>query len=333
MEQNNTYAFGSFRLDTGTQLLCNDESCVNLTPKVYRLLLYFLLHSRRLISHQELFDTVWGGRIVDDSALRLAINSLRNVLHDESKSPHYISTVCKRGYCFLAEVTIKERYRSAEASETSLLPYRPQARIFPAGFEYTQELAELQAAFEQASNGERRLVFLHGEQGIGKTALLDAFLAKVHYPELTVLRARCVQMGGVAEPFLPLLEALERRCREPDGRLLIECLNHLAPTWLYQMLNVLEPDECAMLQLKVSHIDTGRMLREGAYFFETLGNNSTFMLILDNAHWSDGFTLDLLNFLIDAGLSSLSSAGWYCVRSNSTCFHAQLAVVPTKQCR
>ena len=298
MEQNNTYAFGPFRLDTATQLLCNEESCVNLTPKVYRLLLYFLLHSGRLISHEELFDTVWDGRIVDDSALRLAVNSLRNVLHDESKSPNYISTVCKRGYRFLAEVTVKERYRIAEASETSLLHYRPQAQTSPARLEYTQELAELQEAFQQASNGERRLVFLHGEQSIGKTALLDTFLAKVQHPELAVLRARCVQMGSVAEPFLPLLEALERRCREPNGRLIIERLNHLAPTWLYQMLNVLNPDEIAMLQPKVSHINTGRMLREGADFFERLSKNSTFILILDNAQWSDEFTLDLLNFLM-----------------------------------
>jgi DNA-binding winged helix-turn-helix (wHTH) protein len=298
MEQNTTYAFGSFRLDTDTQLLWNEETRVTITPKVYRLLLYFLLHSGRLISHEELFDTVWDGRTVGDSALRLAVNSLRNVLHDESKSPYYISTVCKRGYRFLAEVTVNERYRIAEACEICPLYYRPQAVASPALLENTQELAELVQAFQQASIGERRLVFLHGEQGVGKTALLDTFLAKVQHPGLTVLRARCVRMGGVAEPFLPLLEALERRCREPYGRLLIERLNHLAPTWLYQMLNVLDSDECAMLQPKVSHINTGRMLREGADFFETLGNNSTFILILDNAHWGDEFTLDLLNFLV-----------------------------------
>ena len=93
MEKNYTYAFGPYCLDTDTQLLCNEESCVNLTPKVYRLLLYFLHHSGRLISHEELFDRVWDGRIVEDSALRLAINSLRNILQDESKSPRYISTV------------------------------------------------------------------------------------------------------------------------------------------------------------------------------------------------------------------------------------------------
>jgi DNA-binding winged helix-turn-helix (wHTH) protein len=266
---------------------------------VYRLLLYFLLHSGRLISHEELFDTVWDGRIVEDSALRLAVYSLRKVLNDESKSPNYIATVNKRGYRFLADVSVKECNRVAEASESSPLHYRSQARAASlAKIEYTRELSELQEAFQQASNGKRRLVFLHGEQGIGKTALLEAFLSKVQHLELSVLRARCVRMGCAAEPFLPLLEALERHCREPYGRLLIERLNDVAPTWLYQMLNVLDTAEISKLLPKVSHINTGRMLREGADFFETQSNKSTFIMILDNSQWSDEFTLDLLNFLM-----------------------------------
>jgi DNA-binding winged helix-turn-helix (wHTH) protein len=298
MAQNTTYAFGQFRLDTCTQLLCKEESCVNLSPKVYRLLLYFLLHSGRLISHEELFDSVWDGRIVDDSALRLAVNSLRNVLQDESKSPRYIATVSKRGYRFMADVSVKERHQIVELGGANLLSYRPQSVASPTWFECSQELAELQEAFQYASDGKRRLIFLYGEQGIGKTTLLDVFLAKVQHPKLAVLRARCVQMKGVTEPFLPLLEALERHCCEPRGRVLVERLSHLAPTWLYQMLNVLEPDELALLLTKILHSNTGRMLREGADFFEMLCRDSTLILILDNSHWSDAFTLDLLNFLM-----------------------------------
>jgi DNA-binding winged helix-turn-helix (wHTH) protein len=292
MDENTIYVFGAFRLDTVTQLLSNEESCVNLTPKVYRLLLFFLVHAGRLISHEELFDKVWDGRIVDDSALRLAVNSLRNALRDESKSPRYILTVCKRGYRFLAEVKVQAYYRIDEATETGSPHHQPQTRKL----QYTQELAELQRAFRQASNGERCLVFLHGEQGMGKTALLDTFLAQVQYPEPAVLRAR--GMRGVAEPFLPLLEALENHCRAPYGRLLIERLVQLAPSWLYQMLNVPDPVECAMLLPKAAHINTGRMVREGADFFEALAHNNPYILILDNAQWSDEFTLDLLNFLM-----------------------------------
>jgi hypothetical protein len=259
---------------------------------------YFLLHSGRLISHEELFDAVWEGRIVDDSALRIAINSLRNVLQDESKSPHYIATVSKRGYRFMADVSVKDHYLFAKTNLTNSLCYQPKVELFPTCFEYTNQLTGLQEAFQQVSNGQRRLVFLNGEQGIGKTALLDIFLANVNSSELSVLRARCVQMKGVTEPFLPLLEALERRCREPYGSLLIEQLKNLAPTWLYQMLNVLNPEECAMLQTKISLGNTGCILREGAHFFEALSSHSTLILVLDNSHWSDEFTLDLLNFLM-----------------------------------
>jgi len=298
MQQSITYAFGSFRLDTVTQILCNEESCISLTPKAYRLLLYFLHHSGRLISHEELFDRVWDGRIVEDSALRLVIYSLRKILGDESKSPHYIETVSKRGYRFLAVVVIKGRNQAAKASEIRQPDHRSKVPVLPTGHNYTQELVELHEAYQQASTGERRLVFLHGEHGIGKTALLNTFLANVQHSELAVLRARCVQMSCVAEPFLPLLEALERHCRESNGRLIIERLNQIAPTWLYQMLNVLDPDDIAKLQQKVSHIYTGRMLREGADFFERLSQNATLILMLDNAQWSDEFTLDLLNFLM-----------------------------------
>lgn len=111
MEQNIIYLFGPFRLNTSTQLLCNEKSCFNLQPKVYRLLLYFLWHPGRVLSHEELFASVWDGRLVDDSALRLAVNSLRKVLRDESESPDYIATICKQGYRFLAEVTVNDRYR------------------------------------------------------------------------------------------------------------------------------------------------------------------------------------------------------------------------------
>jgi predicted ATPase len=123
--------------------------------------------------------------------------------------------------------------------------------------------------------------------------LLDTFLASIHHPELSVLRARCVQIEGVAEPFMPLLEALERHCREPHGKELIEYMNQLAPSWRHQMLNVLDPVAPDMAQ-----VNTDRMLREGAEFIEMLSKKASLILILDNAHWSDQSTLDFLNFLM-----------------------------------
>jgi predicted ATPase len=91
----------------------------------------------------------------------------------------------------------KESYRVAEASELSA-----QAQISPARLEYAQELADLQEAFQQASNGERRLVFMRGEQSIGKSALLEAFLSKVQHLELAA------HYNDVKNPTIPIIKCL-----------------------------------------------------------------------------------------------------------------------------
>ncbi|WP_374089472.1 AAA family ATPase [Methylomicrobium lacus] len=299
MEQNVIYAFGPFRLETKTQILCHEGESIRLQPKVYRLLLYFLRHPGRLIAREELFDGVWRGSVVEDASLRQAVNALRKALLDDSKTPRYILTVCKRGYRFLPDVAVAYASEDKVSTvQTKGLPYQSKTEYSDTAWQYDAALEQLLEAFEQAADGNRRLIFLNGDRGIGKTALLERFLAKISHSDLTMLRARCVQLGGAAEPFLPLLEALERRCQEPSGKRLIESLHRVAPTWLYQMLNMLEPEEIAALQPKVSQLSTGRMLRERADFFEKLGNDQPLILILDNSHWSDEFTLDLLNFLV-----------------------------------
>jgi DNA-binding winged helix-turn-helix (wHTH) protein len=292
MDQDSIYEFGTFRLEIAAHRLWEGETHVNLPPKIYRLLLYFLQHAGQLISREELFNAVWDGRIVDDSALRLAVNSLRNILQDDHKTPRFISTVSRRGYRFLADVTVNQ-------PRNNFIPLRYQPKIEPssAWIERSSELDLLQKAFHQAAGKERCLFFLSGERGVGKTALLDMFLSRIKYPELAVLRARGVQLHGTAEPFLPLLEALERRCREPSGKALIERLGQIAPTWLFQMSNLLSDDKLAALIPKVSQDNTRRMLREAAEFFENLSAGSTFILIIDNAQWVDEATLDLIALL------------------------------------
>ncbi len=298
MEQKITYAFGSFFLDTDTQSLRSESGIVSLQPKIYRLLLYFLQHPDRLISKEELFDAVWQGRIVEDTALRLAINILRKALHDDRKMPSYILTSCRRGYRFVPEVAVQHGFQTIEPmlrAEGILL--RPLPGIPENRQQFEAELDQLLQAFEQATEGDRRLVFLNGERRTGKTALLERFLAKIGHHEFALLRARCVPLNGAVEPFLPLLEALERRCRDPGGKPLIEFLYQFAPTWLQQVANVLEPEVIGSFRSPLPQLKAARMLREGANFFERLGSESTFILILDNSQWSDKFTLDLLNFL------------------------------------
>jgi DNA-binding winged helix-turn-helix (wHTH) protein len=298
MEQNVKYVFGSFHLHTDTQLLWHEGQQISLPPKVYQVLLYLLQHPGRLIFREELFEAVWQGRVVEDTSLRLAINGLRKALHDESKTPQYILTVCKRGYRFLPDVAVEMVLKSTlEPLQNLDLQYRPKLDNQQTELIFTAELAVLQDAYQQAATGNRRLLLLNGARGCGKTTLLEQFLSTVQHPELMALRVFCLQLAA-EEPFLSLLESLALHCRTPTGNGLVDCLHRVAPTWLYQMLNLLHPEQIATLFPKVMYNNSGRMLREGADFIETLAAQATFILILDDAQWSDTFTLDLVNLLI-----------------------------------
>lgn len=151
MEQKITYAFGSFLLDTGTQSLCSNSGNISLQPKTYRLLLYFLQHPGRLISKEELFDAVWQVRIVEDTALRLAVNILRKAF-DDRKTPSYILTSCKRGYRFVPDVAVQYGFQKNEpVFQTAGAFWTPQSDMPENRQQFEAELAQLLEAFGQAT--------------------------------------------------------------------------------------------------------------------------------------------------------------------------------------
>ena len=85
-------------------------------------------------------------------------------------------------------------------------------------------------------NGQRQLVFVTGEPGIGKTALVeDVSLANRRRPALRIGRGQCVELYGAGEAYLPLLEALGRLGRAAGGEQVVQILKQHAPTWLTQL--------------------------------------------------------------------------------------------------
>ena len=64
----------------------------------------------------------------------------------------------------------------------------------------------------------RQVGFVTGEAGIGKTTVVDAFVAQVAgAPDLWLARGQCIEPYGAGEAYLPVLEALGQLCRGPDG--------------------------------------------------------------------------------------------------------------------
>jgi ABC-type cobalamin/Fe3+-siderophores transport system ATPase subunit len=100
--------------------------------------------------------------------------------------------------------------------------------------------------------GERQVVFVTGEPGIGKTTLVDTFLQQAAAEGgIWLGRGQCIEHYGPGEAYLPVLKAFGRLCRESGGDRLIALLNRYAPTWLAQMPALLSDSDLEALQRKV----------------------------------------------------------------------------------
>lgn len=96
---------------------------------------------------------------------------------------------------------------------------------------------------------------------------------------------------------MPILEARGRLCRALGGDQLIVLLHQQAPTWLVQMPMLLSATELAMLQRKVQGAARERMLREMGEAVQALTAECPLVLWLEDLHWSDASTLELLTLL------------------------------------
>lgn len=99
--------FARFRIDLANQELWRDSELIAVRPKTFRVLAYLAQNPRRLVSRQELLDSVWPDTAVSGNLLRAYIWELRKTLGDTAKSPLYLETVNRRGYRFLPAVTIQ----------------------------------------------------------------------------------------------------------------------------------------------------------------------------------------------------------------------------------
>ena len=102
---------------------------------------------------------------------------------------------------------------------------------------------------------------------------------------------------GVGEAYLPVLDALGRLGRGPAGGQILGWLHQYAPTWLLQLPALCSPVELEVVQRTVRGGTRERMLRELAEALEALTAEQPLVLVLEDLHWSDHATLDLLTWL------------------------------------
>ncbi|MGE0680772.1 MAG: AAA family ATPase [Candidatus Binatia bacterium] len=160
------------------------------------------------------------------------------------------------------------------------------------------ELAQLHQWLDKALNGQPQLAFVTGEPGIGKTTLVDQCREQLRTNgDLTIGRGQCVEQYGQGEAYLPRLEAMGRLCREESGSQIITLLRRHAPTWVVQLPGLMEDTDTQQLRLQVQGATQQRMLREITEAIEVGTVRRPLVLILEDLHWSDHATVELLSYL------------------------------------
>jgi DNA-binding winged helix-turn-helix (wHTH) protein/TolB-like protein len=98
------YEFGPFRLDPGERLLVRENRPVPLSPKGFELLVFLVSNHGRLLTKDQIFQSVWAESYVEESNLTVSISALRRALGEKESGRQYIETVTKAGYRFVAPV-------------------------------------------------------------------------------------------------------------------------------------------------------------------------------------------------------------------------------------
>ena len=277
--------FDQFKLDVTNQCLWRGDARVPVMPKPFDVLTYLVEHAGRLIPQDELLKAVWPGTYVQPDVLRKHIKEVRRVLGDMAATPHFIETLPKRGYRFIPPVWEQTAVADpvGRAAVSTLVGRAPV-------------LAALRDRLQRALAGERQVVFVTGEAGIGKTSVVQAFERSVSgIDPIRAAWGQAVEGFGGKEPYYPVLGALGRFGRGPDRPLIVDTLATCAPTWLIQMPSLVPPEQRASLRRETVGATTQRMVRELCEALETLTRTISLVLILEDLHWVDHSTLDALS--------------------------------------
>ena len=293
------WKFASFRLDPDNACVWRGTEVVALTPKAFAVLQYLVTHAGQLVTKEALLAAVWSEIAVSEAVLKVCLSEIRKALGDAAKTPRFIATMYRRGYRFIAPVIAvnqPEAQGTVGALQRVTVDHTPS--VTPRLIGRQPALAQLHGSLAKALRGVQQIIFVTGEIGIGKTALVEAFVAQVTATTpLLVAHGQCVEHYGSGEAYLPVLKALGRLCQTPRSERLVTLLRQWAPTWLVQMPWLLSPSDRSALQRELLGATQERMLREMAEVLEVLTADTPLVLVLEDLHWSDYATLDLIALL------------------------------------
>lgn len=276
----------NLRFDRVNQCLWRSGRRIDLPPKEFALLSALLDQPEQLLGKGDLLRQVWPDTHVGDAVLSVAMAQLRESLGDNPRAPVFIETVHRRGYRWIggAIETTTPSANALAGGHADLVGRDP-------------ELAQLGDALREARRGSRQIVFVTGETGVGKTALIEHFAAALTGVDNSIATGHCIEHFGAGEAYLPVLDAFGRLARQPTEVALPALLRRHAPTWLAQLPFLMSRDDHSRFAREASGGTRERMLREFAAAVEAYSADRTLTLVLEDLHWSDPSTVALLAML------------------------------------
>src|ERR1700723_1108734 len=285
--------FFPFRFDAVNQCLwrrgdTGQEERVLLTPKAFAVLDHLVEHAGRLVTHKQLLEAVWPDTVVGPQAVKRCVVAVRSALGDRPKNSLFIETIPKRGYRFIAPV-------SEAVTSSSAVSGRPAQDLVGRG----GALEVLRETWHLALSGVRQIVFITGEPGIGKTALVEEFQRQVAVGERSVriVHGQCIEGYGSKEAYGPMLDALGQLCRSPRADPIVRILATEAPTWLAQLPALLTREHRAALQGEILGATRERMVREIGDALDSIAAERALLLLFEDLQWVDDSTVDLISAL------------------------------------
>jgi len=181
------------------------------------------------------------------------------------------------------------------------------ARSSPVLVGRADELARLEAALERSAAGEPWIVLIGGDAGVGKSRLVGEFAARARDRDIRVLTGACLDLGGEGVPYSPFLEALRALGQELPPDSLAELLGEtgvelalVAPGFARYLASPAGDGATTSADRPTTPglADQARLFELTLALLERLGDDRPLVLVLEDLHWSDTATRDLLAFVV-----------------------------------
>src|SRR5215813_2889637 len=208
--------FSHFSLDLVNECLWHGSKAIKLRPKAFAVLKYLLERPGQLVTKEQLLSSIWPKTFVGEAVLKVSIRQLREALRDDPKTPRFIETAHRRGYRFVGQIAESAAPPAGQrVRRVSKLPLS-HVGVSLRGFVGRDEaLVQMGSWLEKMLAGERQIIFITGEAGIGKTALVETFAQNIASNRtIRIGRGQCLEQYGTGEAYLPVLEAIGQLSRE-----------------------------------------------------------------------------------------------------------------------